>query len=56
VQFQHIEAGLLRAARRLAPSLHQVFHLVPFQGLRYRPFLAMSPFQNLVKGYKAFAA
>jgi hypothetical protein len=41
VQLQHLKAGLMRASRGLPPGLHQVFHLVRFQGLRHRPFLAM---------------
>ena len=28
VQFQHVEAGFMRAPRRVAPGLHQVFHLL----------------------------
>src|ERR1700754_1091247 len=31
----------MRAARRVAPDLHQVFHLMALQRAGYRPFLAM---------------
>ena len=41
VQFQHVETSFMRAPRRVAPGLHQVFHFVPLQRLRHRPFLAM---------------
>ena len=41
VQFEHVEAGLIGAPRRLAPGLHQVFHLMALQRARHRPFLAV---------------
>jgi hypothetical protein len=41
VQLQHVEAGLMRAPRRFAPGLHQVFHLMALQRAGHRPFLAV---------------
>ena len=41
VQLQHVETSFMRAPRRVAPGLHQVFHLAPLQRLRHRPFLAV---------------
>jgi hypothetical protein len=41
VQLQHLEAGFVGAARRLAPRLHEVFHLAALQRARHRTFRAV---------------
>src|SRR6478752_6785311 len=41
VQLQHIEAGLVRPPRGIAPSLHEIPDLTRLQRPRYTPLLAM---------------
>ena len=41
VQLQHIETGLVRAPRGIAPGLHEVLDLLRLQRPRHRPFLAV---------------
>jgi hypothetical protein len=41
VQLQHLEAGFVRAARGIAPGLHEILHFAALQRTRHRPFLAV---------------